>query len=1349
MAAPQAYKTTVLADSPTLLWFFDENSAAVGQQYTNSGLATPFLTGNMIVGGGAVTASFLFSEYYLTGSTTSGSLVSLSNAARLLTAMSQFTGGFDISPTNPNFSVEWWMKPGSTSFNVQTFGSITFPGTGAKWGYFTQEFDTNGGMYVGIQLSDRFTPADADMGGFRRGAVYHMVFTYDGTYGTIYKNGFLLARRPMLPPTGPWSGSAGWFGIGNGTDAWRASYDNIAVYNSVLSQAQVTSHYLAGLSNNKWSRYASYVISQNPNLYYRLGDASGSITDYSQTGASPGTFVGGANGIMFQQPGLVDEGDDGFTNTATGGVSGTTPGNSPYINTAASLGIGGAAGQFTVEWWQRVSSFPTGSAINNTIGAGNGKFFAGCSGSAGEGFCNIGATDGFTPKDLGRGWYDLNKRAHYMFSYDGTTWGYMFKNGRFMFRKRMQPATAWGANGFAIGSGSWGGEYDDVAVYDQIIWTNEYMLRFLSGLGTSSLDGAGPTVTSVQTYSGSGYTGNEAFTTGGTRLIISGSNFTPNTYVYISGSGFSTKVQPNPHFAAGWAGYIYQPWTNLAAVGVSGSQILAFAPTGTLGSASIIVVNPDQQSATSSLLLNYVTASDAYHAQVVADKPVLYWRLDDDSGSYRLPNYVATDANDVLYWRLDEFGAPFSSSGNGSILPLFNRISGSVTGTTGRFDLGAVTGAAAFPGQNGGQNFFYLDTGPTGTTLHEISTNFSVGCWVYVLDYGYVGGGPGNYSSIVGKAYRKDSEGWSSPFWSWDIQFLNDGTGRLYGNIVTAGVNRSLETNFVVPLKQWVHVGMTYDGSTITIYGNGASVGTIPIVGTIDYGTHGPYRVGGGYFSGSDTFHGLIDDIRIANVTRNAAYFSQFSGSGGPSLVQDWSGNNNTGSVYQAFPNLLFQQPGLINTANKGMTNIPSDAPTPFVANTGDQTGQSAPPACGIGTGSFSNAVTSFSVEWWHRRDLGPLLSVASAIGTHRFGFAQGQFLYNVINSSGRVNVGTDAANVMDLINFVDPSPTFPPRQHHYCYTFADNGGGQTGTGIMYRDGIQISSNVNQRVPLGWQAFEAIGPFSGSFDEVAVYPYVLSQAQVYAHYALGQNGQASDPGNLVSGSLESSGTIGSHGAEEYARTSSGSIFFFLNTGSFEGVINPHGAEEYGRTASGSIFSEGAAGSFTTAFLPDFATNGLMLIQAIQGAGNVDPGQGVPPFPHPEMANVENLFQAGSGSVTSGGGGGGGATPAPVIQNFQPSVGSLILSGTVLSFDVVDSGGTAPVYCAILANFQGIAAQEIIYNSVSFNSMYSNSHNSVSSSLSGSVLHFTLLRDGGWPSTVTLTPVAFSSGSENT
>lgn len=1334
-----SYKDTVLADGPILFWRLDEAVGTVGTQIADSSVGGT-LTGTIKFAVTTPTGSILFNEYY-GASPVSGAMFANSATPRILMTASMFAGpGLDVSPTT-SFSVEWWEKSLSFSSFNNILGFSNFITTAAAWGWFLTHNDSAGGTYVGIHVGDRFTPTDINNA--RLGAVYHHVFTYDAAQGigTFYRNNIKLAQKPMQAPASNFSTANGSpdavgtitgdaaFGIGDGINGWNGTFDNVAVYNKLLTPDRIQAHYLSGTANTAFSTYAAMTIQDNPTLYYRLSDASGSspnIKDYSQVGTLNGTLVGGAAGLQFQEPGLIN-GD------ADTGLSGTTPGNAPYINTATSTGVGGSGGPFTVMWWQKVTVFPTGSAINNTIGAGFTRFFAGCSGSTGEGFCGIGSGDGFTPRDLPRGFFQTNQVAHYCFTYDGSNYAYIFKNGKLVLWKRMQPSVAWGANGFAVGSGSWSGEYDEVVILNQLVPIDMPLRHYLMGLGTASLPT--PTVVSIQSFSGSIYSGSQVLSTGGSYVIVSGSNFQPLVRVYVSGVnvGFLPGIYGgrDPAGTLGTDLGIRQVTPDVI-VGLSGSQLFVYAPTGTLGSASISVLNPDGQSATGSNLLFYVTASDDYHATVIADKPSLYWRLDDGSGSYTLPTYVTSSANDVLYWRFDETQAPFSSSGNGSILPMFNH-----TGSAASGALGIFSGAVAIPGP-GWPGLNFVDTGPTGTTLHTLTSNFSVGLWVYLYDYGftsYNNPAGGAFATFAGKAYRPDASGWTSPFWAWSVQLLDDKTGRLFTQVIVGGVSKGVETNFVVPLKQWCHVGFTYDGTTLTAYGNGANVGTVAGSGLVDYGTNGPYNVGG-TIAGGDNMHGLVDDLRISNIVRPSTYWSQFSGSGGPSNVADWSNHGNTGSVYQALPNLLFKQPGLVrssdpnSSANMAMTNIAADSPVPFVATTGDPNGLAAPPAAGIGSASIANTINSFSAEWWFRRDPLPWLNPQlRGVATHRFGFANNQFLYNVTNNSGQVTVGTDVTNQLTINNFVDPNPSDPPKAHHYCFTFSDAGNG-TGTGIMYRDGVNISSNATMRVPTGWQAFEAIGPFSGTFDEVAVYPYALSALQVSNHYSVGQAPPGFNDDFIRQLNTASFNAMPSPGFVQ-DMFASGTHFI---SGSVAALPSPGFLEDLFFT--GSIPLQQAAPAFFPAqLLPDFGTLGILLQQAIQGAGFLD-----------TQNNVQFLWPFGSGS-SEGGGGGGSTPPGPTIQNFSPGIGLPISSGTLISFDIISSTGVVPFF-AIVANFGGIPAQDLVYNSVAFNSMYSGASNTITAISGG--YHVTMLRDGGWlDGSVTVIPIAFSTGSRNT
>jgi chitodextrinase len=66
-----------------------------------------------------------------------------------------------------------------------------------------------------------------------------------------------------------------------------------------------------------------------------------------------------------------------------------------------------------------------------------------------------------------------------------------------------------------------------------------------------------------------------------------------------------------------------------------------------------------------------------------------------------------------------------------------------------------------------------------------------------------------------------------------------------------------------LPVNTWTHLALTYDGSTLRMYVNGAQVGTQPQTGAISTSTN-PLQLGGDVFYGQG-FDGKIDEVRVYN----------------------------------------------------------------------------------------------------------------------------------------------------------------------------------------------------------------------------------------------------------------------------------------------------------------------------------------------------------------------------------------------------------------------------------------------------------------------------------------------------
>lgn len=87
---------------------------------------------------------------------------------------------------------------------------------------------------------------------------------------------------------------------------------------------------------------------------------------------------------------------------------------------------------------------------------------------------------------------------------------------------------------------------------------------------------------------------------------------------------------------------------------------------------------------------------------------------------------------------------------------------------------------------------------------------------------------------------------------------INENTGGLYFDGQTP-----------IPLDQWTHVAMTYDGSDLALYVNGQFDSSRPSPGPGITNFNIPHRIGSQAGSTTNYFPGLIDDVRIWNVARS------------------------------------------------------------------------------------------------------------------------------------------------------------------------------------------------------------------------------------------------------------------------------------------------------------------------------------------------------------------------------------------------------------------------------------------------------------------------------------------------
>ncbi|MBX9769102.1 MAG: hypothetical protein K2X47_17635, partial [Bdellovibrionales bacterium] len=95
--------------------------------------------------------------------------------------------------------------------------------------------------------------------------------------------------------------------------------------------------------------------------------------------------------------------------------------------------------------------------------------------------------------------------------------------------------------------------------------------------------------------------------------------------------------------------------------------------------------------------------------------------------------------------------------------------------------------------------------------------------------------------------------------------YPRNGSGtNAYAGIWVGGTEYSSIGGPIPTANTWQHLAMTYDGSNIRIYSNGTLGNSTAQTGNIDTST-GPLRIGGNSVWTTESFNGLVDEVRIYN----------------------------------------------------------------------------------------------------------------------------------------------------------------------------------------------------------------------------------------------------------------------------------------------------------------------------------------------------------------------------------------------------------------------------------------------------------------------------------------------------
>ena len=214
---------------------------------------------------------------------------------------------------------------------------------------------------------------------------------------------------------------------------------------------------------------------------------------------------------------------------------------------------------------------------------------------------------------------------------------------------------------------------------------------------------------------------------------------------------------------------------------------------------------------------------------------------------------LEADQFTIGLWHMDEASGNIDtlvdSSGFGNHLSRSDA-SQNVTGKSGKFS--SAVGGWSYSGNAGSNlNAFFANTSLAGVNgLSNMTFEF------FLFLEGNINGDPDPFG-------MGDNQGDGNQKWRLysgnNIQYCN---GHLAGSCLSASG---------VPTNAWVHVALSWDGSTVRLFVNGAVQGS---VSDNDIGAITFLRVGA-HSSGNSTFsNGRIDEVRLSNTVR---YISNFT----------------------------------------------------------------------------------------------------------------------------------------------------------------------------------------------------------------------------------------------------------------------------------------------------------------------------------------------------------------------------------------------------------------------------------------------------------------------------------------
>ena len=367
----------------------------------------------------------------------------------------------------------------------------------------------------------------------------------------------------------------------------------------------------------------------------------------------------------------------------------------------------------------------------------------------------------------------------------------------------------------------------------------------------------------------------------------------------------------------------------------------------------------------------------------------------------------------------------------------------------------------------------YFDV--TGDYLSSVNTPANFGSNNFTAEGWYwFNSNTSGYAPVMSNAGSADQQGWIIILESNNTLTALASSGSSWAYNIT--------TSYIPPINVWTHIAYVRNGSTLTLYANGVSIGTASIsTNSIGAGSTAFYA---GYYpffpGGARSLNGLISNLRLVNGT--AVYTSAFT----PPTSQ-LTAITNTSLLLSTtngaiIDNAMMNSLKTVGNAQISTSVVKFGTGSMYFDGTGDY----------IKAPSNFNllSITPFTVEFWFNTTATTQNTcfVSNESSGGGGGFA---ILLNSASSNGIIQVYNGASG---LIN--QTSTSYRDGSWHHLALVRDSSGSR-----LYLDGTQAGSTTSSQATTSFDATTpqpwAIGtslPFSGRdyvgyIDELRVSKY--------------------------------------------------------------------------------------------------------------------------------------------------------------------------------------------------------------------------------------------------------------------